>query len=296
MGSRRAKIELSPYYLILPSVILLIVFFLVPIVGAIRLTFTSANILTLGHAPFVGLKNYVDFLAGGSFFMVLRSTVLYVIFGVSLTFILGLMAALLMNREFWGKGLARTLLILPWAVPQVVLVIIWRWMLNPHYGIVNYFLHLFGAVPPDFSWFSSPSFAMAGILSATVWKQYPLSMLILLAGLQTIPLDLYDASSVDGATGFQKFRFITLPGLRYMSSVLLLLLTIWHFGNFVIIWLMTGGGPADQTATLTIFTYLNAFRFGKFGYGAAIGVFILLCCLIFAAAYYRVFLRRLGRE
>ena len=292
----RRNLELDPYIFILPSLLIIAVFLLIPIVRAISMTFTDARLLSMNTARFIGVKNYTAFFTSMSFGRVVRATLTYVVGGVSLTYVAGLFAALIINNEFVGKGIARTILIMPWVVPQVVLVIIWKWMFNPKFGVLNYFFSALHILPADFSWFSSFAFGMIGILAATLWKQYPLSFLILLAGMQSIDRNLYEAASVDGASPFQKFIHITLPGLRYVTTVLILLLTIWHFGNFVIIWLMTQGGPADSTATLTIFTYLNAFKFHKLGYGATIGVIIMLVSLLFTAIYYRLFVKNLSLE
>lgn len=290
------KQKLLPYALVAPSLLAIIVFLLIPVGRAILISFTDAKLLTLRSARFIGLENYATFFSSMSFGRVIRATLTYVVGGVLVTYLLGLFTAVLLDRSFVGRRLVRTLLILPWVVPQVVLVIIWRWMLNPKFGVINYLLGQLGVIPPDFSWFSDPAFAMLAILLTTWWKQYPLALLILLAGLQSVPVVLYEAAEVDGANFLQKFFYITLPGLKYITTVLVLLLTIWHFGNFVIIWLMTQGGPADATATLTIFTYLNAFKFSKFGYGATIGVIILFVSLVFSLVYYKLFVSKLGKE
>ena len=194
------------------------------------------------------------------------------------------------------KPLFRAILILPWAIPQVVLVLIWKWMLNPQYGCINYLFSSLHLIPMNFSWFSDPKFAIIAIMLVTIWKQYPLSCLILFAGMKTISGELYETASIDGASAFQRFFYITLPGLKYVNSVLVLLLTIWSFTNFVIIWLLTMGGPSDQTATLSIFTYLNAFKFSKLGYGASIGVVCLIVSLIFSFFYYRVFITDVSND
>ena len=290
------KHKLLPYVLVAPSLLAIIVFLLIPVGRAILISFTDAKLLTLQSARFIGLENYVTFFSSISFGRVIRATLIYVFGGVSVTYLLGLFTAVILNRRFVGRPVVRTLLILPWVVPQVVLVIIWKWMLNPKFGIINFFLNQLNIIPPNFSWFSDPAFAMLAILFTTWWKQYPLALLILLAGLQSIPVILYEAAEVDGANFLQKFFHITMPGLKYITTVLLLLLTIWHFGNFVIVWLMTQGGPADATATLTIYTYLNAFKFSKFGYGATIGVIILVVSLLFSLVYYKLFVSRLDRE
>lgn len=288
--------SLLPYAYILPALLVIAGLLFIPIVRAVLMSLTDVRLLSIGRARFVGLANYVEFFTSPSFTRVMVATLVYVIGGVSLTYVFGMFTALILNRDFLGRGLARTILIVPWAVPQVVLVIIWQWMLNPRYGVLNYFLNVAGLVEGDFSWFSSAPTAMTAILLATLWKQYPLGMLILLAGMQSIPRELYEVAEVDGASALQRFRYITLPGLRYITSVLLLLLTIWHFGNFTIIWLMTQGGPADATATLTIFSYLHAFKLSRIGYGAAIGVVILCIALFITVLYFRLFVRSLQQE
>lgn len=292
----RGRAVAVPYLLILPSLAIITVFLIIPIFQAVVLTFTNTSLLTRQNAKFIGLKNYISFFSGSNCGRVFTATFVYVVGGVAFTYLFGLLTATILHSNFVGRGVARTLLIMPWVVPQVVLVIVWKWMFNPKYGVINFLLHWTRLVPADFSWFSSAAAGMTAILITTVWKQYPLALLILLAGMQSISKELYEAASVDGATPIQKFIHITLPGLRYVTTVLVLLLTVWHFGNFVIIWLMTQGGPANSTATLTIFTYLNAFKFDKLGFGATVGVIAFLISLIFSGLYYFLFVRKLGVE
>ncbi len=292
----RQRWEAAPYLFIAPSLLIIIVFLILPIAQAIFMTLTDTSLLARQNARFIGFGNYIAFFTNQSFGRVVRATVFYVVGGVALTYGVGLFTAALLNNSFPGRGVARTVLILPWVVPQVVLVIVWKWMFNPKYGVINFLLHAVRIVPADFSWFSSATFGMIAILTTTLWKQYPLALLILLAGMQSIPRELYEAASVDGASGAQRFINITLPGLRYVTTVLILLLTIWHFGNFVIVWLMTQGGPADGTATFTIYTYLSAFKFDKLGFGATIGVITLLISLVFSGVYYRLFVKNLALE
>lgn len=286
----------TPYLLIAPAILVISVALLIPVVYAVYLSGTDANMLTLSSYHFVGLDNYKKFFTSPSLVKVFRSTLIYVVLGVFLTYVIGMGAALILNLKLKMKPLFRAILILPWAIPQVVLVLIWKWMLNPQYGGINYLMSSLHLIPMNFSWFSDPKFAIVAIMLVTIWKQYPLSCLILFAGMKTIPGELYETASIDGANALQRFVFITLPGLKYVNSVLVLLLTIWSFTNFVIIWLLTMGGPSDQTATLSIFTYLNAFKFSKLGYGAAIGVICLLVSLIFSFFYYRVFITDINNE
>lgn len=277
----------APYLLMAPALIIIFVVLILPIFYAIQLSCTDAQLLTISHANWIGLKNYITFFSSPSLNKVLFATLIYVVLGVALTYLIGLGTASLLNTSRKGNGLFRVILILPWVIPQVVLVLIWKWMLNPQYGVINWLLTSLNLAPDPISWFTDVRFALIAILLVTIWKQYPLGCLILLAGMKTIPADLYEAAEIDGANRWQRFYNITLPGLRYVSSVLILLLVIWSFTNFVIIWMLTMGGPADRTATLSIYTYLNAFKFNKLGYGAAIGVVCLLVSLAFSIVYYR---------
>lgn len=293
----KRNFDLSPYFFILPALIIVIIFLLIPTIYAFFLSFTDAALLTVKKAQFIGAGNLVNFVRSGAFRKVIGATLSYVIGGVSLTYVFGLATAILLNQKFIGRAIARSILILPWAVPQIVLVIIWRWMLNPGFGIVNYILNKIGILPSlGFSWFTTPTLAMVAVLTATIWKQYPLGCLILLGGLQSISTDLYEAASIDGASSFGKFRYITIPGLKYVTTILILLLTIWHFTNFTVIWLLTQGGPSEATSTLTIYTYLNAFKFHKLGYGAFLGTITFFISLVFSVFYYILVIKKVDRD
>lgn len=277
----------APYLMLTPAMVVILIVLILPIFYAIYLSGTDATLLTIRSSNWVGVKNYVTFFTSASLGKVLSATFVYVVLGVTLTYFIGLGAALLLNQQLRGSALFRVILILPWVIPQVVLVLIFKWMLNPQYGVINWILTTLSITPDPISWFADARFALTAVMLVTIWKQYPLSCLILLAGMKTISPDLYEAAEIDGASKWQRFLHITMPGLKYVSSVLILLLVIWSFTNFVIIWMLTMGGPADRTATLSIFTYLNAFKFNKLGYGAAIGVICMLVSLIFSIIYYR---------
>ncbi len=295
--TRRARqSSIVPLLYFLPALAVMFFVLVVPIFYSIGLSLTDANLLNVSKAKFVGIKNYIGFFLGIDFAKVAIATTSYVIGGVVLTYLVGLIIALCINNIDKFRAVFRGIIILPWVVPQVVLVIIWQWMLNPQFGIINYFLHTLSIVPRNFSWLTQGYLAMAVILIATLWKQYPLSFLILFAGLKTIPQDLYEAASIDGANYLQKFFHITIPGLRHVTAGLVLLLTIWSFGNFVIVWLVAHGGPANRTATLTIWTFLNAFRFNKLGQGCAIGVLCLLASLMVSLLYHAAFIKKMEAE
>lgn len=291
---------ITPYLLSSPAIVVMIIVLIVPMFFGFYISFTDASLLSFssGNYRFVEFKNYRDFFTSPYLGQVLRATFVYVILGVMLTYLVGLSTALLLNLKFKINFLFRGILIIPWTVPQVVLALIWKWMLNSRYGVLNYLSTSLGLTPENFSWFTSATIAIFIIMLVTVWKQYPLAMLMLLAGLQSIPQENYEAASIDGANSWQRFRYITLPGLTHVTSVLVMLLTIWSFTNFTVIWLLTSGGPANSTATLSIFTYLNAFDFRKLGFGASVGVFSLLVTLIFTIIYYMLVMneRRTAKE
>ncbi|MCP4308512.1 MAG: sugar ABC transporter permease, partial [bacterium] len=189
---------------------------------------------------------------------------------------LGIVTALVLTRAFPGRGIVRTLVILPWAVPHVVAALVWQWMYNPDYGVVNYAIGWLPFVTETPKWLSDPDYALLAIIIVNVWKTYPFATLVLLAGLQTISDDLYEASTIDGAGPVRRFFDITLPGLRHVLAIVVLLLTIWSFGNFVFIFLMTQGGPAGATDALVVKIYFEAFRFFKAGPAFAMGAMLLV--------------------
>ena len=294
--SRKRKTELMPYLLIVPSIIFVVAILIYPIGRAVMLSFYRVNLLTyLRRSAFVGLSNYSELILDRYFWNAVKITFIFTGGSVAGTYILGLLTALLVNLKFRGRGLARGLLLLPWVVPEVVLVLIWIWIYDPQFGVLNFFLRKLQVIDYNLYLLGSPSLALGSILVTLVWRQYPLAMLMILAGLQSIPNEQYEVASIDGANVLQRFRSITLPNLRYVSSILILLLTVWGFVEFVVIYLMTQGGPARSTETLIIRTYLEAFKFYELGRACAQGVVILGISLVFAVVYFR-FLIPTARE
>jgi multiple sugar transport system permease protein len=291
------KTEKTPYYFLVPAFLIITCFLLIPIFFAIILSFTDVTLLKiLKELNFIGFDNYANFLTSSDFRDSIKATFIFVVGSVTFSFIVGLLIALLLNQKVRFGFIFKGLLILPWAVPQVVVVLIIKWLFTVQYGLVNYVGSQLGIIPVDYSFFTSTNSAMFVILISTIWRAYPLSAIMLLAGMKSIPDELYESASIDGANPFQKFFHITLPGLKYISLSLLLLLIVWGIGNFVFVWLFTKGGPFNSTAVLAIFSYKNAFIFGDVGYGASIGVIALLFSLIVSVFYYFVFMRRLGHN
>ena len=203
--------------------------------------------------------------------------------------------ALLVNRPFKGRTLARGLITLPWAFPEVAAVLLWLWMFNQQYGILGQLVLSLRLTSGTAPWLTDPSWAMLSLILMTVWKIFPFYTLVILTALQTIQQELYEAARIDGANPVQSFFHITLPGIMPVFSVLTLLVTIWSLQRFTSIWLLTGGGPANATETLSIKVYNAAFRFHDLGYGSTIGVVGLVLSLGVAALYFTTE-RRLGIE
>jgi multiple sugar transport system permease protein len=272
--------------LIAPAAILISVVLFYPILHGVWMSLY--DIPLLGPPPrFVGLSNFATLLVREDFQHAFRVTLGYTAGTVVTAFGIGFLVAILLNAAIFARPIARTLLLLPWAIPEVVAVLVFAWMLDYQFGVLNYLLSLTGHFPPKIGWLLSPDLAPYAVMAVTAWKDYPLASVMILAGLQGIPLELYEAARVDGATSFQEFRHITVPGLRPISAVVFLLLTLYSFKRVALIYIMTAGGPSRSTETLSVLTYLEGFKFFRMGSAAAIGVAMLAVTLVFTLLYYR---------
>lgn len=259
---------------------------LYPLLSAIRISFLDVGIIGTG-GEFVGLENYQDVLASDKFWSALGRSLVWVLANAVLQTVAAFLTALILRQRFRGQGLARVWVILSWIVPTVVVVIIWRWMLGTSGGIVNYALVALGIVEQPVGFFSSGSGAFASVTFINSWRWFPLMAVILLAGMQGIPEELYEAAAVDGASAWQRFRHITLPGLQPVLFVLGLVGTLWSVNVFDIIWLLTRGGPSSATTTLPVFIYDTAFNRYRLSRSAAASVVMGLLLLAFAALFIR---------
>lgn len=255
-----------------------------PMAETVRLSFTDAKLVGL-TGNFVGLDNYVKILSGSNFRNALVTTTAFAVVSVAIEMVLGVLAALLLNQQFYGRTLLRALMILPWALPTIVNATLWRLIYNPEYGALNAALTQIGLLAEYRSWLGEPGSAMVALIVADCWKNFPLVALIALAALQSVPRDLIAASLVDGASAFNRFRFVILPYLVGPLMVALVLRTIEAFKVFDIIWVMTRGGPANSTRTLSILVYQEAFSFGRAGSGASLALIVTLIVTALAVAY-----------
>jgi multiple sugar transport system permease protein len=288
----RRRFDWMPIQLVAPAGILMAILLLYPIGQAIVLGFFNTRLLRYDQGAYVGFDNYARLLGDPAFWNALKVTLLYSLGTVVSTYLAGLGSALLLNRRFPARGLIRTLFILPWAIPEVVAVLIFVWMLDAQYGVLNYFLVEVGFIDAPLAWLSDAGLALPALILVTTWQQFPLAMLIILAGLQMIPRELYEAAKVDGAGAWSRFRFVTMPGLRTVNVILVLILILSAFRRVTVIYAMTAGGPARSTETLSILTYNVAFQYQRIGYAAAIGTVLLLILLAFSIVYLTLLRRR----
>lgn len=277
-----------PSALLGPVLIAVLVLVIAPLAWGLRLSFTDSRMIGLGFDIGLTLKNYKSVLADPDTWNAVWVTIVFSGGTVIGSVAVGIAAALVLDREFPGRGLVRVLIILPWAVPHVVAALVWQWMYNPDFGVINYGLLLLPWVDEAPKWLSNPDFALFAIILVNVWKTYPFAALLLLAGLQTISDDLYEASAIDGASPARRFLDITLPGLRRVLAIVVLLLLIWSFGNFVFIFLMTQGGPAGATNALVVHIYFEAFRFFRAGSAFSIGALLLAMSIVLTSVYLAV--------
>ena len=273
-----------------PMTLVLVVLVGYPLVSSLILSLYRVNLANPDQGtPFVGLGNYLFAFQQPDFWYAVERTVYFTLVSVALELILGVVFAVLLNERFHGQLPSRLAMIAPWALLTVANGVLWAWILNPTYGIANTILLQLGVLQAPKSWLSDTFWTMQVIILADVWKTVPNMTLLLLAGLQPIPDDLYEAADADGATRWQKLTHITLPLLRPVILVSVALRTIGAFRVFDIIYVLTGnGGPADSTKVISFYDYDQAFRYLFFGYGAAISWLITAFMILLIIVYMRL--------
>jgi ABC-type sugar transport system permease subunit len=282
-AKRGRRFDAFPYLLLLPSAVLIALINLYPFATGFYYSLQNGTLLQSG--AFIGLANYVQLFTMAEFQHALWFSAIFALFSVFGSWALGLALALLLNQEIPARGFFRVALLLPWIIPSIVSIVSWRWLISDQSGLVNVLLRSVGIKPIFF--LSTGPLATFSVIVVKIWRSFPFMMLSLLAALQTINHESYEAAAIDGAGSWQSFRYITLPQLLPLSIVLWILMTIWSVNDFETPWLLTQGGPSNATENLSVLAYRYTFNLNNVGIGAAIAFFTMLILMIFAITLLR---------
>jgi multiple sugar transport system permease protein len=259
-----------------------------PLLEAWRMSFYDIYLLRgIGKESFVGFDNFLTFALDPDTPTYLANTTIYVVGGAIAQLVVAMILALLLNRELPFRALWRGLAIVPWAMPLTMTALVWRWILDGQWGILNYVLLRLGIIAHYISWLSSPIWLWPSILLVDTWAGFPFVFVNLLSGLQGIPREIYEAARIDGAGPWTIFWRITVPMMRPIIKTIVLLSIIMHLRDFATIWMLTSGGPGIRSTTLSPLVYVTSFHFFKMGYGASIGIVLMVIGLIFTTTYLR---------
>lgn len=285
------KKKYLPYMLILPVLFLMAFLYAYPIILTFIQSFHKVSLLG-GDWTFVGLSNYKRFLASELFYKTLSLTVKYTVLAVFLKLFLGFVMAMFLNSDLFFSKTLKFASLIPWAIPQVAVSIVWKWILDGNYGYLNYYLIKFGIISENIAWLSSPKMAFFCAAFVDAWMGISMVSMMFLAGLNSISPSLYEAAIVDGANVVQRFFMVTLPSIKKLFMVTLTLVTIWTFNSFNAIFILTGGGPMQSTETLIIKIYQEAFSRFDLGTSSALSIIVFVILIVLASLYYK----QLGEE
>lgn len=287
--------RLLPYVLLAPAFVVTLVIVFMPMVQAVWTSFYDLILFKPNASKFVGFGNYVKLFNDPVFWAALWNTLLWIGLTVPLQMGLGLLTALLLNREFPWRGLARALIIIPWALPSVVIALMWRWIYDPNTGVLNDILIYLSVVQQAVPWLADPKVAIYAIIATLTWQGFPFFAVMILAGLQGIPKSQYEAASIDGASSWRQFLHITLPGIAPVLATAGLLRVIWVANSMDVIFVMTGGGPGYATYTLPLYAFIKARQNLDFGYGTSIAVTFTILLGAFVVLYLARTMREVER-
>jgi len=286
-GGGRVRESVARWLFLAPAVAYILIFFGYPVVQNVVMSFQDYTTRTFftGEAPWVGFANYAEVIGSYVFGTALSNTALFTLGSIVGQFVIGLLFALFFHRRFPLSNVLRSLLLLPWLIPIIAGTSVWKWILDQDGGVANQLLGAFGI--PAVPWLSSPDVALIAVIIVNIWIGIPFNTTLLYSGLQGIPEELYEAAALDGATGWKAFWHITWPSLRPVVTVVLVLGVIYTLKVLEVILGLTGGGPANATATLATESYFRSFREFQFGEGAAVSNILILFSLVFAVIYLR---------
>jgi len=284
----KGKKVITPYLYLLPTIVLMCILLIIPIVMVISYSFYD-NVIINKNPVFVGLKNYATVLTDPTFLVAIKNTLLFVLISIVAHFLIGMLFAMLLNTRYLGitaKGIFRVIYALPWMFTASVIAIVWRMMLNPN-GVLNFLMMNAGIISEKVEWLASRDVALSAVTVINIWSGYPFYMISILAGLQGISMDLYEASALDGANAVQTFFRITIPQLKPILVSLLMLDFVWTLQQFALIWMTTGGGPVNATETISTYIYKQGFSKYQYSMASAGAVILLIVCTIIGIFYVR---------
>ncbi len=289
----KTKDSLFGLSLMIPAVIFVGTLIFLPVVQSVGMSFTEYTLARgQGLPQWNSFENYEYLAASGVLWNSLKVTGIFVVGVVAELVIASIIVAVALNQDLPGRRLLRSVALLPWVTPTVIGALLWMWILQPQYGVLNYILSRFGVVEEPISWLANVDWALPSVMAAAFWRQFPFMFVVVLAGLQGISRDMYESAMIDGASFLRRFFSITLPLLRNVIRVVILMSVIMNFRQFPLVWTMTGGGPIDRTMTLAVLSYRQSFVNLNFGRGAAVATIWLLIVLIFSVSFTKFFRAR----
>lgn len=278
-----AKYQNTGYVFIGPAVFLMVALIIYPMLYGIYLSFYNTNLVT--KWKFEGFKYYIQAFTQSEFYSSVFLTLLFMVLVVIGHFTIGFILANALNKEFKGRTIFRVIFMLPWLFPETVIALLFTWIMNPMYGILNSILKSLGIISSNISWLGSASLAFPCVVAVCIWKGYPLVMTMILSGLQGISADLYEAAQIDGATKWQQFLNVTVPGLKPVLTTTIVLDSVWWFKQYTLVYTMTGGGPGTATNLISLSIYNTAFNDLRFGKAAAWGIIVFILCYIISKVF-----------
>lgn len=282
---------LTPYFFLFPCAVLILVILIYPVFSGLINSFFNENLIRPTATSFIGIQNYQKLLEDTMFLDALKRSVVWTIVILIFEMSLGLLFAIILNKDIYCKKLFRCLVLIPWIIPNAIAGIIWKWFLNESFGMMNYLLKSIGLISHNLNWLSDEKLAAISVVMVVIWKSIPFVAITLLAGIQAISADLYEAAKVDGARNFQCFRFITIPMLKNIMLITAILTSIWNFNQLEIIQVVTKGGPGEATLSLPVYIYRLFMQTFQTSYASAAAVLMMFVLIIPSIIYVKKLLK-----
>ncbi len=282
------KRKREPWLFLLPVLVVLLLLFGYPLINSIVMAFQNYKLTAPNDIYFNGFENFKKLFGDPDGLMILKNSIIYVVISVAGQFLLGLTLALALKKQFKGRGLYQSIVFLPWAFSGFVVGLIFRWSFNGEYGVVNNLLMKLGIIDNNIAWLGTPGYSLAVVIIAMIWMGIPFFAIMILAALQSIPADVYEAADVDGCGTVHQFFQITLPYIKPTLITTVLLRTIWIFNSLDLVVIITDGGPANSSQTLPAYMYSKAFGSYDFGFAAALGVMLMIILGLYALIFLKV--------